>query len=151
MAEEIVLFHLTYGKSLSSFRIGQAGAARGEVIKMDPTHSVWLCSHYLSPLSKSFKLKACKIAVQGLQAKVLFIQFVSPRISFPVWKNKSQLNKEHSPLFLPFFSQSLWKSLSQVCIVPGQQRLVKGPETDGVFGVVPVLPANSPGGTSQRR
>lgn len=116
---------------------------------MDPTHSVYLCSSY--PLSKSFKLKVYKIAVQGLQAKVLFIQFVSPRISFPVWKNKNQLNKEHSLLFLPSFSWSLWKFLFQVCIFSAQQRLMKGPKADGVFGVVPVLRANSPGGTSQRR
>lgn len=69
---------------------------------MDPTPSVWLCSHYFFPFSKSFKLEVCRIAAQGLQAKVLFIQFVSSRISFPVWKNKNQLNSNTIPPFLPF-------------------------------------------------
>lgn len=69
---------------------------------MDPTPSVWLRSHYFFPFSKSFKVGVCSIAAQGLQAKVLFIQFVSSRISFPVWKNKNQLNSSTIPPFLPF-------------------------------------------------
>lgn len=83
-----------------SFTTGQAGAATGEAIKTELTPSLWLCSHDFLPLSKRFKLEACRIAASGLQAKVLFIQFVSSRISFPVWKNKNQLNSSTLPSFL---------------------------------------------------
>lgn len=121
-----------------------SGQAR-ETTEMDPTSSLWLCSHYFFLLSKSFKLQVCRIAAQDLQAKVLFIQFVSSRISFPVWKNKNQLNSSTLPSFL-FMVENFFSRLHSSWSAEDCER-----SQGGVFEVVPVQLTNSPGGTIQRK